>query len=102
MQDIKNLKVYGNPIYDEDRCGIVSFGFIGQSSLMIARHLDSCGINVRAGTHCAQPLLIYLGVGETCRISFAPYNTLEEVDYIVEVLRDLPSAVSKLVMKKMK
>jgi len=42
---------------------------------------------VRAGTHCAQPLLQRFGVTSTCRASFAFYNTVEEVDLLVDALR---------------
>ena len=52
----------------------------------ISTVLDKKGIAVRAGTHCAMPLLDYLGVGATCRASFGLYNTTEEVDRLVEAL----------------
>ena len=48
--------------------------------------IDRYGVAVRAGTHCAQPLLARFGVTSTCRASFAMYNTLEEVDRLVEAL----------------
>ncbi len=48
--------------------------------------LDRTGVAVRAGTHCAQPLLARFGVTATCRASFALYNTLEEVDVLAEAL----------------
>jgi cysteine desulfurase/selenocysteine lyase len=44
-------------------------------------------VAVRAGTHCAEPLLARYGVTSTCRASFAMYNTVEEVDRLVEALR---------------
>jgi cysteine desulfurase/selenocysteine lyase len=44
-------------------------------------------VAVRAGTHCAQPLLRTYGVTSTCRASFAVYNTIEEVDRLVEALQ---------------
>ncbi|NBZ85973.1 cysteine desulfurase [Stagnihabitans tardus] len=52
----------------------------------ISTILDKKGIAVRAGTHCAMPLMSHLGVGATCRASFAMYNTLDEVDALVEAL----------------
>ncbi|GGL65368.1 cysteine desulfurase [Wenxinia marina] len=58
----------------------------------ISTVLDQRGIAVRAGTHCAMPLLEHLGVGATCRASFGLYNTREEVDALVsglELCRDL-------------
>lgn len=52
----------------------------------ISTVLDKKGIAVRAGTHCAMPLLEHLGVGATCRASFGLYNTTEEIDRLVEAL----------------
>jgi len=48
--------------------------------------IDRAGVAVRAGTHCAQPLLNRFGVTSTCRASFALYNTRQEVDVLVEAL----------------
>jgi selenocysteine lyase/cysteine desulfurase len=58
--------------YADDRCGIVSFNIAGQSPLLVAFYLDMDGITVRAGTHCAQPLLNYMGTAATCRVSLLP------------------------------
>jgi cysteine desulfurase / selenocysteine lyase len=52
----------------------------------ISTILDKRGIAVRAGTHCAMPLMEHLGVGATCRASFAMYNTMAEVDALVSAL----------------
>ncbi len=52
----------------------------------ISTILDKRGIAVRAGTHCAMPLMDHMGVGATCRASFAMYNTTEEVDALVSAL----------------
>jgi cysteine desulfurase/selenocysteine lyase len=48
--------------------------------------IDRSGVAVRAGTHCAQPLLQKYGVTSTCRASFAMYNTKQEVDVLVDAL----------------
>ena len=53
----------------------------------VATVIDRYGVAVRAGTHCAMPLLSRFGVTSTCRASFALYNTREEVDKLVEALR---------------
>jgi cysteine desulfurase / selenocysteine lyase len=53
----------------------------------VATVIDRAGVAVRAGTHCAQPLLAHYGVTSTCRASFAFYNTLEEVDRLAEALQ---------------
>ena len=52
----------------------------------ISTVLDKKGVAVRAGTHCAMPLMSHMGVGATCRASFALYNTPAEVDVLVEAL----------------
>ena len=102
IRGIPALKIYGNPDYADDRCGIVSFNFLGQSPMLVGRYLDSRGINVRAGTHCTQPLLAYLGIGASCRISFAPYNTLDDVDWIIDALKGGPEMVVKSVLRRTK
>ena len=48
--------------------------------------LDKKGVAVRAGTHCAMPLMEHMGVGATCRASFGMYNTTDEVDVLVDAL----------------
>ena len=53
----------------------------------ISTVIDRAGVAVRAGTHCAQPLLARYGVTATCRASFGLYNTIEEVDRLAEALR---------------
>ena len=52
----------------------------------ISTVLDKKGVAVRAGTHCAMPLMDHMGVGATCRASFAMYNTREEVDIFIDAL----------------
>jgi len=70
-----------------DKGAIFSFTLEGPAHAHdISTILDRRGIAVRAGTHCAMPLMQHLGVGATCRASFGLYNTLEEVDALVEAL----------------
>lgn len=52
----------------------------------ISTVLDKKGVAVRAGTHCAMPLMAHMGVGATCRASFGLYNTVQEVDVLIEAL----------------
>ncbi|MFT5065161.1 MAG: cysteine desulfurase/selenocysteine lyase [Yoonia sp.] len=52
----------------------------------ISTVLDKKGVAVRAGTHCAMPLMEHMGVGATCRASFAMYNTTDEVDVLIDAL----------------
>ena len=102
IADILPLRVYGNPDMADDRGSILAFNYVGQDPLLISRYLDSRGINIRMGTHCAEPLMAYLGTSATCRISLAPYNTLEEIDMLLEALREAQTMIVKSVMKKRK
>ena len=83
------LQLYGT---SEDKAAIFAFTVEGAHAHDVSTVLDRRGIAVRAGTHCAMPLLQHLGVGATCRASFGLYNTAEEVDALVsglELCRDL-------------
>jgi cysteine desulfurase/selenocysteine lyase len=55
----------------------------------VAAIFDSCGIAVRAGHHCAQPLMDYLGLNSTTRASFYFYNTEEEVQRFIDCLKGI-------------
>ena len=66
---------------------IVSFEMKGAHAHDVATVIDRSGVAVRAGTHCAMPLLERFGVTSTCRASFAMYNTHEEIDALVAALR---------------
>ncbi len=76
------LGIGGVTIYGEapSKGAIVSFNLAGAHPHDVAMILDREGIAVRAGTHCAQPLLRRFGVTATCRASFALYNTRQEID----------------------
>ncbi|WP_294536220.1 cysteine desulfurase [uncultured Rhodoblastus sp.] len=66
---------------------LFSFNIAGAHAHDIATVIDRSGVAVRAGTHCAQPLLSRFGVTSTCRASFALYNTREEADALVAALK---------------
>jgi cysteine desulfurase/selenocysteine lyase len=100
MREISYLKIYGNPQADDDRHGIVAFNVIGQSPFLVARHLDSRGVIARAGTHCAQPLHAYLGAAATCRVSLGPYNTIDDVDRIIDALKAFPEMLVTPVLSR--
>ncbi len=92
LQAMPEVRVYGPPAA-EMRCGVVAFavekdGEPGDAHL-IAQLLDEEGIAVRAGGHCAYPLARRLGVADTVRASAYLYNTMEEVDRFLEVLRQI-------------
>lgn len=69
-----------------DKGAIVAFSVEGAHPHDVAQILDRQGIAIRAGHHCAQPLMQRLGVTATARASFACYNRLEEIDALVEAL----------------
>jgi cysteine desulfurase/selenocysteine lyase len=73
---------------------IVSFALPGAHAHDVATILDRSGVAVRAGTHCAEPLLARFGVTSTCRASFAMYNTRAEVDALAEALMKAQSFFS--------
>ena len=77
------LKIHGTA---KDKGAIVSFSIDGLHPHDISTLIDRSGVAVRAGHHCAQPLMDRLGVTATCRASFAMYNTKEEVDALAEAL----------------
>ena len=65
---------------------MLSFSLEGAHPHDIAQIVDRYGVAIRAGHHCAQPLMTHLGVSATARASFGIYNTLSEVDAFVEAL----------------
>lgn len=67
--------------------GVVAFEMDGVHSHDVASILDSVGVDVRAGDHCAQPLLAWLGVESSCRASFSIYNDQNDVDLLIEGLK---------------
>jgi cysteine desulfurase / selenocysteine lyase len=83
MREINSLRIIGNA---KDKGAIVSFEMKGAHAHDFATIIDRSGIAVRAGTHCAMPLLERFGVSATCRASFALYNTRDEVDSLVQAL----------------
>jgi cysteine desulfurase/selenocysteine lyase len=85
LREIPGLNIFGPPVA-EDRGGVISFHIEGAHAHDIASILDAEGIAVRAGHHCAQPLMERLNVSATTRASFYVYNTEGEVDRLVEAL----------------
>ncbi|MCK1211836.1 cysteine desulfurase [Streptococcus uberis] len=85
LQAIDGLKLYGpgNPM---DQTGVLSFNLDGLHPHDVATALDYEGIAVRAGHHCAQPLLRHLGISAAVRASFYIYNTKEDCDRLVEAI----------------
>ena len=84
MAEVEGLHILG-PAPDA-RGGLVSFTLEGVHPHDLSAILDRSGVAVRAGHHCAQPLHDRLGVHASARASFYLYNTLEEVDELVQAL----------------
>ena len=82
------LTVYGDPTA-ANRFGVVSFNVKDVHPHDVATILDAGGVAVRAGHHCAQPLMDFLGIGSCCRASVAVYNTEEDVDVLLENLENV-------------
>lgn len=83
LKSVNGLIVHG----EADAKGpVLSFSVEGIHPHDIAQLLDRYGVAIRAGHHCAQPLMNHLGVSATARASFAIYNTAEEVDVFVDAL----------------
>ena len=80
---IPGLRLIGTA---SNKAGVISFTIAGLSTAEIGAALDKEGIAVRSGHHCAQPILRRFGVETTVRPSFAVYNTLDEVQQLIEVV----------------
>ncbi|RFU70092.1 cysteine desulfurase [Peribacillus saganii] len=85
MSAIEGLTIYG-PENADQRAGVVTFNITDVHPHDVATVLDAEGIAVRAGHHCAQPLMRWLKVSATARASFYLYNTEEDIDKLVEGL----------------
>lgn len=83
LSRINALRIIGNA---PDKAAIIAFEIEGLHAHDISMVIDRSGVAVRAGTHCAQPLLKRFGATSTCRASFGMYNTRAEVDALVEAL----------------
>jgi len=83
VRDIKGLRVLGTA---PGKGAVLSFTIDGVHAHDLAQILDRYGVAVRAGTHCAEPLMTRFGVTSSARASFGLYNTVEEVDLFVDAL----------------
>ena len=83
LREVNSLRVIGNA---PGKGGIFSFELAGIHAHDVSMVIDRRGVAVRAGSHCAMPLLKRFGVTSTCRASFAMYNTCAEVDALADAL----------------
>ncbi len=84
LKELDNIIIYNENATDS---GIVTFNVKDVFAQDEASYLNSKGIAIRSGEHCAKTLTDFLGTAATCRASFYIYNTKEEIDYFIEVLK---------------
>src|SRR3954454_3408281 len=84
LRAMNSIRIIGQA---QGKGAIIAFEMKGAHAHDVATIIDRQGVAVRAGTHCAMPLLERFGAPSTCRASFGLYNTIEEADKLVEALR---------------
>lgn len=90
LLEIEGLKIYGTG----QKTSVISFNIEGLHPYDIGTIVDKLGIAVRTGHHCAQPIMDFYKIPGTVRASFAFYNTLEEVDALVEAVKKAKTMLS--------
>ena len=83
MEKIPGMKIFGTA---PEKSGVISFLIGNEHHYDLGMLLDKLGIEVRTGHHCAQPLMQALKIDGTVRVSFAAYNTREDVDAFIAAL----------------
>tara|TARA_X000001036_G_scaffold391999_1_gene390589 strand:- start:640 stop:1848 length:1209 start_codon:yes stop_codon:yes gene_type:complete len=84
LKEINNIQIYGDY---KNSGGIITFNINGIHPHDLAKFLDTDNICIRAGHHCAQPIMNKLGVSSTARVSFYIYNDIEEIDLLIESIK---------------
>lgn len=84
LLEIEGLKIYGT---GKEKTSVISFNIEGLHPYDIGTIVDKLGIAVRTGHHCAQPVMDYFNIPGTVRASFAFYNTLKEIDALVNAVK---------------
>ena len=98
LSKLEFLDIYMTP-NESNHSSVISFNIKGVHPHDVASILDSEGVCVRSGNHCAQPLIRYLGFDSTCRASFYIYNTQEDVDNLVKALIKAYDMFKKYIIK---
>jgi len=88
LASLKRIRVIG-PATTEQRRGVVSFAVSGTASEDVCRRLDAHGLALRHGHHCAQPLMMAVGIEGTSRASLAPYTIDEDIDQLIASLVEI-------------
>jgi cysteine desulfurase/selenocysteine lyase len=84
LQKISGLQIYGEA---KEKCSVISFNINGVHHFDLGTLLDKTGVAIRTGHHCAQPLVEFFGQSGMARISFALYNTLDEIEICIVNLK---------------
>ena len=98
LSNLDYLQMYITP-NEENHSSVISFNIKNIHPHDVASILDSEGVCVRSGNHCAQPLMRFLGIDSTCRASFSIYNTKEDVDRLVNALNKAYDMFKKYIVK---
>lgn len=98
LSKLDYLTLYITP-NKENHSAVISFNIKGVHPHDVASILDSQGVCIRSGNHCAQPLMRFLGIDSTCRASFYFYNTKEDVDKLVTALNKAYEMFKKYIIK---
>lgn len=85
------------PKDESKRSEVISFNIKGIHPHDVSTMLDFSHICIRAGNHCAQPLMRYLGIDSTCRISFSFYNTKDDIDKLIVALKEIYKKFEKYI-----
>lgn len=86
LKEVPNIEVYSDDNVN-DKVGVISFNVKDVHPHDTATIMDKYGVAIRSGHHCAQPLMRFIDLNSTCRVSFYLYNTREEVDIFIEALK---------------
>ena len=89
LRELPFIELYGCDTRRNNKTGIITFNVKDVHPHDVATILDAQGVAIRAGHHCAQPLMRYLGQNATCRASFYLYNTREDIDRWIEALQQV-------------
>jgi cysteine desulfurase / selenocysteine lyase len=91
LLEIEGLKIYGT---GKNKASVISFNIDGIHPYDIGSIIDKLGIAVRTGHHCAQPIMNFFCIPGTIRASFSFYNTIEEIDVMVEAVKKAKTMLS--------
>lgn len=98
LSKLNFLELYITP-NEENHSSVISFNVKGVHPHDVASILDSEGVCIRSGNHCAQPLMRYLGIDSTCRVSFHLYNEKEDINKLVISLNKTYNMFKKFIEK---